>query len=73
MTTNNKEMKPEWLEFREGAGQITKDFSGGLALQEFFNFLLLNNSALVRSSDNILHGALSDQLNPLDRCRGNML
>lgn len=47
--------------------------SGGSALQEFFNFLLLNNSVLVRSLDNILHCTLSDQLNPLDRCRGNML
>lgn len=47
--------------------------SGGSALQEFFNFLLLNNSALVRTLDNILHGTLSDQLNPLDRFRGNML
>lgn len=32
--------------------------SGGSALQEFFNFLLLNNSALVRSLDNILHGTV---------------
>lgn len=47
--------------------------SGGSALQEFFNFLLLNNSALVGSLDNILHCTLSDQLNPLDRCKGNML
>lgn len=48
-------------------------FSGAAALQEFFNFLLLNNSALVMFLDNILHCTLSDQLNPLDRCRGNML
>lgn len=47
--------------------------SGGSASQEFFNFLLLNNSALVRSLDNILLCTLSDQTNPLDRCRGNML
>lgn len=47
--------------------------SGGSALQEFFNFLLLHNSVLVRSLDNILCYALSDQLNPLDRRRGNML
>lgn len=44
--------------------------SGASALQEFFNFLLLNNSALVRSADNILHCTLSDQLNPSDRCGG---
>lgn len=47
--------------------------SGGSALQEFFHFLLLNNSTLVRSLDNILHCALSDQLNQMDRRRGNML
>lgn len=47
--------------------------SGGSALQEFFNFLLLNNSAIVRSLDNILVCTLSDQPNPSDRCRGNML
>lgn len=40
------------------------------ALQEFFNFLLLNNSALVRSLDNILRCTLSDQPNPLDKRRG---
>lgn len=33
-------------------------WSGGSALQEFFNFLLLNNSALVRAGDNFLSGVL---------------
>lgn len=47
--------------------------SGGSALQEFFNFLLLNNSALVRSMDNIPRCNVCDQLNPSDRCRGNAL
>lgn len=42
---------------------------GETALQEFFNFLLLSNSSLVRSLNNILHRTSSDQLVLWDRCR----
>lgn len=67
--------EPPMAEVQRGGRPDCKriTLSGGSALQEFFNFLLLNNSVLVRSLDNILHCTLSDQLSSLDRCSGNML
>lgn len=74
-TTHKKKPEPPMAGVQRGGRPDCERIalSGGSALQEFFNFLLLNNSALVMSLDNILLCTLSDQLNPSDRCRGNML